>query len=156
MSTPKLRKRGRPKFVPNWDQVQRLCHIHCSIEEIAWFSGASLLTMNTHCMKDHQMTMQEFWNKHSAGGKMSIRRKQYTVATEGKGSVAMLKWLGMNWLHQANRVSIQDAGLEQPDQGEKYTAPEMLGNAFARIGAKAERNPDEEAQEIEASKEAKA
>jgi ribosome biogenesis protein Tsr3 len=48
------------------------------------------------------MTFQLYFKKKSAGGKMSLRRKQFEVAQ--KGNVSMLIFLGKNYLDQSDQT----------------------------------------------------
>lgn len=82
--------------VIDWDIAEGLARIHCTQAEIISVLRVTQVTLDKHIKKDHHMTYAEWYAKHSAAGKMSIRRKMFDVA-EG-GNVQMLIWLSKQHL----------------------------------------------------------
>lgn len=81
--------------------VKKLCHIQCTIEEIASFLGMDKKTLQARCQDDHGQTVAEWAEPFYAGGKASLRRKQW--ATAMKGDKGMQIFLGKNMLGQSDR-----------------------------------------------------
>ncbi len=94
-------KIGRPLKQIDANQVYKLAAMFCTDDEIAGFFGCAETTIK-----------KRFRNELDAGrsaGKMSIKRKQYTLAVEN-GNVAMLIWLGKQYLGQRDKMdtSVRD------------------------------------------------
>jgi hypothetical protein len=51
------------------------------------------------------MGFSEYYRLKASVGKISLRRKQYSIAQEG--NVTMLIWLGKNWLGQTDKLDIE-------------------------------------------------
>lgn len=92
------KKMGRPRINVDWEQVDKLCMIHCTGEEIASILGCSYDTLALRCKEDHDITFPEYFKQKSAAGKVSLRRRQFTAAMDGDKT--MLIWLGKNILGQ--------------------------------------------------------
>lgn len=118
---PKL---GRPATVIPWDMVDRMCAIHCTMQEIADVLDIPLSTLENGVKRDFHTTMREYFRKKSAHGKMSLRRSQYEQAVgrpnvyDSKGRVThpfirptwpASQWLGRQWLNQT------DDGTPEPE-----------------------------------------
>ena len=96
------KKMGRPQAPIDWDQVNEMCRIHCTAQEICAVTGISDDTFLRRCKKEHGMTFAEYIENHRADGKASLRRTQVLAAQTG--SVPMMIWLGKNWLDQRDRT----------------------------------------------------
>jgi len=108
-------KRGPKIFNPDWKQVDNMCMIHCTGEEIAAILGVDYKTLERACKRDHKIKFGEYIKQKSAGGKMSLRRRQYSTAMDG--NVSMLIWLGKNWLDQTDKTEIdQSVEVKKPVQ----------------------------------------
>lgn len=96
---------GRPKrdlTESEWKQVKTCCEIHCTGEEIAAIIGIDYDTLNRNVIETHGVTFSDYFEQKSAGGKMSLRRVQYTAAQNG--NTAMQIWLGKQWLNQKDKA----------------------------------------------------
>lgn len=96
-----MAKIGAPKKVIDWDNVEKMCAIHCTHDEIADIIGVHYATLNNHCKELFGMTFLEWSAQKRAPGKMSLRRRQYTTAMSG--NVTMMIWLGKQWLGQSDK-----------------------------------------------------
>ena len=105
---------ARPKIEINWEQVNQMCGIQCTGEEIASVLGVSYDTLQRRCEEEHNMGFAEYFRLKGAAGKASLRRKQYQTAMDG--NVTMLIWLGKTWLNQADRIDhlSSDASMSSP------------------------------------------
>ena len=92
---------ARPRKEIDWEVVRKLCAMQCTGEEIASFIDVDYDTLNATTKREHKMGFSDYFKKHSANGKISLRRKQYEVATSG--SVPMLIWLGKQYLDQKDK-----------------------------------------------------
>ena len=89
-------KGGRPKAVIDYDKVLELASIFCTQAEIAAVIKVSLST----CERDEEFRRVYFEGIENA--KTSIRRMQF--ATASRGSTDMQKWIGKQYIGQADKV----------------------------------------------------
>lgn len=95
---------GRPRFIVDYDAVEKLAHIQCTYGEIASFLG---------CSVDRLKRDEEFitrYKKGAEGGKMSLRRMQFKLAEK---NTSMAIFLGKQYLGQKDVVetSIKNNGI---------------------------------------------
>ena len=110
-SQKNLSKRiGRPRIEIDWEQVDRMCGLHCTGEEQASVLGIDYDTLNRACKREHKKSFAEYFKQKSASGKMSLRRKQYTSAMSG--NTTLLIWLGKNWLGQKDQAEVTTTQTE--------------------------------------------
>jgi len=101
---------ARPLTEIDWDQVDKLCAIHCTGEEQAAILGISYDTLNRACKREYELSFAEYFKQKASSGKMSLRRKQYTAAMDG--NTTMLVWLGKNWLGQRDQPESEPVELK--------------------------------------------
>ena len=92
---------GRPKKVIDYDMVEKLASIMCTQEEIG-----SMLDISTRTLQRDK----EFCRIYKKGldkGKMSLRRKQFTMS---ETNPTMAIWLGKQYLDQKDKQE-QSGGL---------------------------------------------
>ena len=94
-------KRGPKAYQADWKKIDNMCAIKCTGEEITSILGVDYDTLSAACERDHKVKLSEYIEQKSAGGKMSLRRRQYTTAMDGNPT--MLIWLGKNWLGQKDK-----------------------------------------------------
>jgi len=110
---------GRPQFNINWETVDSMCAIQCTGEEIAGVLGCSYDTLSRGSERDKSCTFAEYFAQKRSSGKMSLRRKQYSMAMEGNPT--LLVWLGKNWLGQTDKMETAVTQLP-PIEIELYAA----------------------------------
>ena len=93
---------ARPRKKINPQQVTRLARIGCSIDEIA-----TVLDVSRHTLSRRFAT--EFI-KGRENLKMRLRRKQINVALGG--NIAMLIWLGKQYLGQSEKQEIVERKID--------------------------------------------
>jgi len=98
-------KGGRPLAVINWETVDGMCGVRCTGEEIAGVLGIHYDTLNNACKREKDMSFSGYYAIKSQNGKVSVRKKQYSVAMNG--NPYMLKWLGVNWLGQSDKQEVE-------------------------------------------------
>ena len=99
-------KTGRPKIEVNFAEVDKLCQIQCTGEEIASFFGISYDTLERRCKEQFKVSLAEYIKEKSAKGKSSLRRLQWKAAMSG--NVTMLIWLGKQYLGQSDKTNYID------------------------------------------------
>ena len=112
------KKMGRPKKELNYEQLEKCMSWQCTEEEIADFFNMSVDTLDRRCKEHYGETFAETYKKHSATGKMSLRRYQFNLA---KTNAAMAIWLGKQLLGQkepsydlnVKNVALDDETLER-------------------------------------------
>ena len=92
--------------------LDNLCLIQCTGEECASILGMDYDTLNNRLKEDTSSGFSDYYAQKSAGGKVSLRRKQYQKAVE-EGNPTMLIWLGKQWLGQKDGTE-QEAGAAKP------------------------------------------
>ena len=96
------KKVGRPKIEIDFEQLEKLCELHCTRDEICDFLGIEDDTLNARLKEHGYDNFSAFYKKHLGGGKISLRRLQWQAASEG--SVPMLIWLGKQMLAQSDKL----------------------------------------------------
>lgn len=97
---------GRPRKVIDADQFKKLCGIQCTLAEIAGFFDCSEDTIEAWCKRELGMKFSEAFKKHSASGKISLRRNQFRLAEKNSN---MAIWLGKVYLNQRGDEIALDA-----------------------------------------------
>lgn len=107
---------GRPKFIIDYEQVEKLASIHCTQQEIATFLGCSVDTLQ------HDEKFSAIYKKGLETGKMSLRRLQWKKAQDG--NTTMLIWLGKNLLGQKDKIEYSE-DIKQDEAYKKLTTEEL-------------------------------
>lgn len=104
---------GRPQKEIDKKIFENLCGLQCTLEEIAGVFDCSVDTIERWCKREYRETFAEVYKKHSAKGKMSIRRSQFKLAEK---SAAMAIWLGKQYLNQNETPTTDDETLAKLDE----------------------------------------
>ena len=126
-------KGGRPLIEIDYTKLEKLCAIHCTGEECASILGVDYDTLNRHLKNDGHGGFTEYFKKHSAAGKMSLRRKQYEKAVT-EGNVPMLIWLGKQMLGQKDRSEVDNTSTD----GTMSPTGKSLKDFYADVQTKSE------------------
>lgn len=92
---------GRPRIEIDKENFKKLCSLQCTLSEIASFFDCSEDTIERWCRRELKLSFADAFKKHSAAGKMSLRRWQFKMAEH---NVSMAIFLGKNWLGQTDKV----------------------------------------------------
>ena len=103
---------GRPQKEIDQTQFENLCGLQCTLTEIAGFFNCSEDTIERWCKRTYDKNFAEVFKKHSAKGKMSLRRSQFRLAEK---SAAMAIFLGKNYLGQSDTTTVQYGGTKADD-----------------------------------------
>lgn len=96
------KKVGRPKIEIDFGQLESLCELHCTRDEICDFFRIDEDTLNARLKEHGYDNFSAFYKKHLGGGKISLRRLQWQAAENG--NVPMLIWLGKQMLAQSDKL----------------------------------------------------
>lgn len=96
------KKNGRPKIEIDWEEFDRLCEFQCTLLEIASWLKCSDRTVERRVEEEKGMGFVDYYKIASAGGKRSLRRKQFEIAEAG--NVGMCIWLGKQYLGQSDKI----------------------------------------------------
>ena len=133
-----------PRKKLEWDaeqirQFKELCGIFCTQDEICRVMGVTPeqldKLLNRHLREEvcgragQRICFDEAFARFSAGGRESLRRKQFELAMEGDKS--MLVWLGKQYLGQKDPGSAPERRIARERLGGEAGA-EGLPNALAR------------------------
>ena len=95
---PTGKPNGRPPIDIDWQQFDKLCLMQATLSEIAGWFDCEERTIENKVTGKFGISFFEYFKKKSAGGKISLRRKQYEMALSG--NVSLLIWLGKQYLNQ--------------------------------------------------------
>lgn len=105
------KKMGRPRKEINANEFEKLCGLQCTLSEIAGFFDCSEDTIENWCKREYGETFSETFKKHSAGGKLSLRRNMLRLSEK---SAVMAIFLAKNWLGMTDNVEVKaDTSLMQ-------------------------------------------
>lgn len=121
---------GRPRKEIDNKIFENLCGLQCTLEEIAGVFDCSADTIERWCKREYGETFAETYKKHSAKGKMSLRRIQFKLAEK---SAAMAIFLGKNYLGQKDNI------IETDEQ-----TLQAVGEALVKIKRAAEQADNNE------------
>lgn len=106
---------GRPKKTIPVDQFEKLCHFQATEGEICEFFELDHKTLYRWCRDTYGEDFSQVYSKKRAGGKMSLRRKQWRLAEK---SPAMAIFLGKNYLGQCDQQEVKmQADIKNPYEG---------------------------------------
>ncbi len=101
--------KGRPRnVVIDWEQVDKLCFLQCTIREIAAWFKCNPQTIENKCQKEQGMSWGKYFDKKSTGGLVSIRRHLFALA---ESNVAAAIFLAKNYLGMSDKQEIAHSGI---------------------------------------------
>lgn len=133
MKEPK--KKGRPRIEIDWSEMKKLCQILCTLDEISHWFKCSEDTIELRCKEEKGMLFTDYFKKHAAKGKISLRRSQMKSASTG--NVTMQIWLGKQVLGQTDKheSKFEHSGPEGgPINIKKEMTPEEIEAELKRRG----------------------
>lgn len=106
------RGRKRIEFTEDmWSQAEKMAYIQCTGEEIASILGVHYDTLEARLKENGYQNFSEWFKKHSAGGKMALRRRQFSMSER---SVPMAIWLGKQYLGQSDQSMLEMSSVVRP------------------------------------------
>lgn len=101
------RKVGRPVKEVNKELFEKLCGLHCTLQEIAGCLGLSDYTLEKWCEQEYGKKFLDVFKEKSMRGNVSLRRMQWKLAEK---SPAMAIFLGKNFLGQKDERDVEVRG----------------------------------------------
>src|SRR5438270_9997015 len=99
------RKIGRKPLQIDLVELEKLCSLHCTLQEIADWFKVSVRTIETRRKRpEFAAAMQTGYSK----GRISVRRAQMKMLESGNGSMGI--WLGKQLLGQRDVVTNEHVG----------------------------------------------
>jgi hypothetical protein len=112
-STPRM---GRPPIIfsdVDWQNIEKLCSLMCTADEIAHFMSVSVDTLSRRIAEAYGCTFADYHKKHSVNAIVSLRRAQWQNAMDGNATMQI--WLGKQYLGQKNNMDVTVAPLPNRD-----------------------------------------
>lgn len=105
------KKVGRPRKEISEVEFEKLCALLCTEEEIAGWFCCSVDTIEAWCKRNYSENFTEVFKKHSAGGKLTLRRNMLRLSEK---NASMAIFLAKNWLGMSDNVEVKaDTSLMQ-------------------------------------------
>lgn len=118
---------GRPKKQFDLKDLEKLALMQCTLPEVAAFFGCKRETIENRMKSDEEFS--DIYKKGQETGKMSLRRKMYTMALDG--NVTMAIWLSKQYLGFADKSEVKtdmDLNLNKLSDTELDNRIEQLGS----------------------------
>ena len=96
---------ARPRKHIDWEQFDKLCHIQCTLIEIACWFDCSIDTIENACKREKKMRFSEYYEQKAPKGRISLRRKMYEMALSGDR--VMLIWLSKQYMGMSEKQDIR-------------------------------------------------
>ena len=94
---------ARPRIEIDREQFEKLCALHCTLEEISGFFNCSEDTIERWCKREYKTSYADIYRQKRSAGRISLRRSQYRMA---ETNPTMAIWLGKQWLGQTDKQEI--------------------------------------------------
>jgi len=99
----KTNRRGKPPLKEiDWSQFEKLCALHCTLEEITAFFEISDDTIERACKRHYKKSFAEISREKRGLGKLSLRRKMYETAM--RGDKTLMIWLSKNYMGMTDKL----------------------------------------------------
>ena len=111
------RKGGRPRIEIDMTLLANLVRILCTKAECSGVLGVSESTIGRRLQEETGEGFDRFYKKHSAEGRVSLRRAQFDLAIGDPDNgipphPTMLIWLGKQWLGQRDTQALNLADAD--------------------------------------------
>jgi hypothetical protein len=98
---------GRKPIEIDLDELQKLCMLQCTHEELAAWFGCSIRTIEKYAKKPE---FAEVMSRGRAKGRISVRRAQMKLLEAGNATMGV--WLGKQLLGQRDVTPIELTGAQ--------------------------------------------
>jgi methylphosphotriester-DNA--protein-cysteine methyltransferase len=113
---------GRPCIEIDWKQVDTMCGIQCTGEEIAAVLGIDYDTLVNACKREKGVSFSEYFEQKRDAGKASLRRRMYTAAVTD-GNPTMMIWLSKQYLGHKDKQEFSGDPIQPLDITVKLVKP---------------------------------
>ena len=108
----------KKSFFPDLEQVDKLCRLNCTDDELASYFGVCRKTVERERKSNPEFNAAI--ERGKSFGKLSLRRKQVELAHAGNPT--MLIWLGKVYLGQRENIALDvNAKVEHKKFGDFYS-----------------------------------
>ena len=101
---------ARPRKTVDWKQLDKLCALQATGEEIAAFFDMDYDTLNAICKRERDMGFSDYFAQKRTTGKISLRRAQLQTAINGNATMQI--WLGKCWLGQQDSLVVDNTSSD--------------------------------------------
>jgi IS30 family transposase len=108
-----MAKMGRKRIEIDQNLFEKLCVIHCTLEEIAGILNCAADTVERWAKRTYNRPFAEVKAQKASTGKMSLRRKMFEMANNGDR--VMLIWLSKQHLGMSEKT---ESKIDQHTQGD--------------------------------------
>jgi len=118
---------GRPPKPIDWDIIEKLCHIQCTVKEIAAFFGCHEDTITRACKEKNGVGFAAYYKEKRLNGVISIRRARYQLGIE-KGHPLILESLNRQYvvpLEDRERKLLGEDAREVGEIGQEEVIAEL-------------------------------
>jgi hypothetical protein len=117
-----MAKMGRPQKEIDFSVLDKLCHIQCTLKEIAGWFDVCEDTIEKRVKDNFGITFSEYFEQKRGNGKISLRRKMYEMALAGDR--VMCIWLSKQYLGMSEKQEIrQESDVKLNMEGFKFVEP---------------------------------
>jgi hypothetical protein len=100
-----MAKKGRRPAQIDLVELEKLCSLHCTDQELADWFGVSTRTIET---RKKRREFAEAMQRGRAKGRISVRRGQMKMLETGNGTMGV--WLGKQLLGQRDTITTEHVG----------------------------------------------
>lgn len=130
---------ARPRKELDFNTLAKLCEVHCTAFECAYFFEISIDTLDRRIKEEYDISFAEYKAQKETIGKTQLRRKQFDIAM--KGNVPLLIFLGKNMLDQKDKTTTEaqinhhftPAQLEEKAKIDKMSLKELVEYTKANL-----------------------
>ena len=106
-----MAKRGRPPIDIDWKVFEKLCHIQCTLAEIAAWFCCSEDTIERKVEEEYGIIFADLFKEKKRFGKISLRRTLFQKAQEGNPT--LLIWLSKQHLGMSDKNEVKETGKKE-------------------------------------------
>ena len=126
--TNTAKKMGAPRKELNWEEFEGLCKLQCTEMEMCSYFDIDSNTLELRIKEEYNKTFSEVFKLKRGKGKISLRRKQWNLATD---SPAMAIFLGKNFLGQKDKPDVE---IDNDEQISKFlTKANQVTNVYLKM-----------------------
>ena len=101
----------RRKIEIDFKELERLCYMQCSEQEVAQWFHCSIDTIASRVREKFDISFPEYFERHRVGGLICLRRNMFKMSEK---SPQMAIFLAKNWLGMSDKQEIEHSGGESP------------------------------------------
>ena len=97
----------RRKVEIDFKELERLCYMQCSEQEIAQWFHCGISTILLRVKEQFGISFQEYFERHRVGGLISLRRNMFKMSEK---SPQMAIFMAKNWLGMVDKQEVTGEG----------------------------------------------